>query len=299
MLASSARAAPSRALAVRRAPTLVIMATGTAAERRKLQPALDALCATFEADTRSFSDVIRLSVDTDLTAILSELTPGDARAHKGAFVRHLQDGIQARAFQSCRFRRTPVTLVEPLEVTMFSISYDVEAEANVSVRRYEVTEQELAPLDHPYNAHLNLFFDLDAFGKCVGRRFWEGGLIDSGNCRRFQPPSDAPPPMVSRPGPEPPTYVQGGPGRRIPAKVPLIVGGGGLLAAGAGVALYASGVSSLHAIQGDADAGRPYDENNGGFATRANAGTALMVAGGLAMATALALYLLNRRTGER
>lgn len=165
--------------------TLVIMAAGSTQERKQLQPALDALCATFDRDVAPYRDVVCLNSDTDLTAILGELTVGAARTDKGALVRQIQGGMKAHAFQSCRDRHAPVALTEPLEVVLFGISYGAQEEANVSVSRYEVNAQ-VAPLDRPFNAHVKIFRDLEILGECVGHRFWDNGKVDDDICAKLR-----------------------------------------------------------------------------------------------------------------
>jgi hypothetical protein len=287
-----------------RSPTLVIIATGSTGERKELQPALDALCGSFESDTRGFNDVILLSSDTDLTPILRELTPGDARAKKGALVRQLQGGIQASAFQSCRRHRAPVRLLEPLEVVLFGISYGQGDEANVSVSRYEINDQ-IHRIAQPINAHVRIFHDLEALGHCVSHRFWNNGWIDGVRCQQLHAGSDEAAVVVVSPEArlthEP---AAGSLGMRIdrpparpmlPPMVPMIAAGAGVSLGLAGLLTYQSGRGQLQAIERDAAGGRPYNEANGSFATRGDVGIALMIAGGVTVATAIVLYLLDHR----
>jgi hypothetical protein len=78
----------------------------------------------------------------------------------------------------------------------------------------------------------------------------------------------------------------------------LVTAGTGVALAATGVVLYSQGSSKLAAINRDASAGTPYNEANGNYQTLGNAGIALMIGGGVAVAAGAILYLVNRGSGE-
>lgn len=182
--AQSTRAETSSANPAKQATTstLVIMATGSQERRESLNPAIDALCKEFAADPGVYPDVVRLQTETDLSAALLELTPKDDREQKGAMLRQLKGALQAGAFQNCLDGSVPDRLIEPLEVVLFGISYGKHEHVNVSVSRYRVRDDKVLRLDAPYNAHVDLFRDVDVLGRCVGQQFWHHGGMSANEC---------------------------------------------------------------------------------------------------------------------
>jgi hypothetical protein len=76
----------------------------------------------------------------------------------------------------------------------------------------------------------------------------------------------------------------------------LITAGAGVAAGFVGIFVYRAGTGKANAIEHNANpmTAAPYDESNGNYKTLGNAGIGLMVGGGVALATGVALYLVGR-----
>jgi hypothetical protein len=76
----------------------------------------------------------------------------------------------------------------------------------------------------------------------------------------------------------------------------LISAGVGVAAGVVGIFVYRAAAAKANAIEQNANpmTPAPYDESNGNYKTLGNAGIGLMVGGGVALATGVALYLVGR-----
>jgi len=112
-------------------------------------------------------------------------------------------------------------------------------------------------------------------------------------------PAPEPGPVAAPPAQTPPASSDTGTGSGRPLRIAgLITAGAGVAAGVAGIFVYRSGVNKAHAIEQNANpqSPAPYDESNGNYKTLSNAGIALMVGGGVALATGVVLYLVGRGT---
>jgi hypothetical protein len=102
-------------------------------------------------------------------------------------------------------------------------------------------------------------------------------------------------PVAARPNPSTPAD-EGNASRKPIRMAGLITAGAGVAAGVAGIFVYHAGVTKKDAIERDANGPTPtYDDANGNYQTLGNIGVGLMVGGGIALATGVALYVVGRR----
>jgi hypothetical protein len=123
---------------------------------------------------------------------------------------------------------------------------------------------------------------------CVGWAVWDvnAWLRPDAHCSKYNLRDE---PVVIQAGAQPTAEV-----RRYPALVAPVIAGAGVLLGVAGYVVYASGRSKRDQILDGKEHGTPYDEANDNFAALGNWGAGMMVTGGIAVASGVALYLIDR-----